>query len=176
MYILLSTRPIGVLYRCPKVETLRALANIELSHISVSIVEEENFNGFAHFPVRELQELFKSLTGGADPCSANVSYLIGQIIRLCQTIEPTKVDAFTASIQSAQIKCTDKNHYKYNPGSSYPATLEEPYQPDALVGNWTMAQGLPLPNVEIMQPAPAIPKPWAVPAATTPPKYAPPWL
>lgn len=178
MYILIDTERMAIVYRCEKVETIRALANIELSHANSRILEETYKKGYPA-NVEQLQNLFKNLTGGTNPHSFDHNYLIDQIIRLCLSAEPSKVDAFEATVQSMQIKNTDRDYYKYAKGASRATILKEPFVPPPLVGNWKAAQGLPLPSTAPAQPAPAQaprqPQPWAVAPAATPPKYAPPW-
>jgi hypothetical protein len=179
MYIAVSKVQKAVVYRCEKVETVRALVNIELSHTRVSIFEETHHASWELFEVHNLQELYKSLTRGADPHSHNVDYLIGQLTRLCQTVKPNKVDAFEASVQSMQIKFHDKDYYRYTIGKSSATPVNDPYWPAPLVGDWHAAQALPLARPAIQAPAPAQPlaiaQPWAVAPSATPPKYAPPW-
>lgn len=179
MYILVDRQRMAVIYRCEKVETLRALANIEFAHTGVAILDETSTSAFRTFGVDSLQKLFEGLTNGTNPHSHNADYLVGQIMRLCQSAPPTAVDDFNVALQSLQIKQTDKNDYRYRKGEPRPERLTEAYLPPALVGNWKAAQGLPLPTVQTSAPAPAQaprqPQPWAVAPAATPPKYAPPW-
>lgn len=176
MYILIEVPRMAVLYRCEKVETVRALANIEFVHANTMIFEETNREAYCRFSIENLQNLFKSLTGGTDPHSHNIPYLIGQIIRLCQTIPQSAVDGFEATVQSGQIKLCDKECYRYQKGVSYALKLTAPYKHPALLGNWNAAQGLPLPTRQTAPPAPAIAQPWADKPCATAPKYAPPWL
>lgn len=183
MYILLDIRRMAILYRCEKVETLRALANIELSYTPVAVLEEAHVAAYSHYTIENLQELFRNLTGGTNPHSHNGAYLVGQIIRLCQTAQPCNVDNFEVTVQSLQIKPRDKDFYRYAKGQSKPKFLEEPYEPPPLLGNWQAAQGLPLPSAQTAPAtpvqAPRNPQPWAVQpvaADAPPPKYAPPWV
>lgn len=179
MYVLVNRTDKAIVYRCEKIETLRALANIELSWAKVSILEETNAEAWKHFEVYNLQELFKSLTGGTDPHSHNVEYLIGQVMRLCLTAPVADVDGFEATVQSMQLKPQDKDNYKYVKGQNRAKFLEDPYRPPALRGDWKLAQGLPLPSAPATQPSPVqAPQPaksWDVAPNTSPPKYAPPW-
>lgn len=180
MFILIDKFRMAVVYRHPKVEVLRALANIELAHVGIRIMEESDPAGFADFTVHQLQDLFKNLVGGVDPHSHNASYIIGQIIRLCQTVPPIIIDGFKATVQSLQIKANSKAFYKYAGDKPLVVELDEPYNPPALVGNWNAAQGLPLPSAPMHAPtptqAPATARPWVTPAPPTAPlKYAPPW-
>lgn len=179
MYVLIDKIQKAVVYRHEKVETLRALVNIELSHSKTSIFEETNIAAWAQFEVHNLQELFKSITGGLNPHSHNAEYLIGQLVRLCKTAPVAKVDAFEATVQSLQIKPQDKDFYRYVCGVSYAKRIEDPYRPPAILGDWKAAQALTLTSVATQAPAPAqapaIAQPWAVAPNTTPPKYAPPW-
>jgi hypothetical protein len=178
MYVLINAERMEVLYRCEKVETLRALANIELSHIYVSIFEESDPASYSLFSTHGLQQLFKSLTGGTDPHSHNVEYLTGQVIRLCQSSAPSDVDGFEAIVQSLQIKAGDQRPYLYRKGRQTAEPLGIPYNPPPIVGNWQAAQALPIPSASTAPhapPAPAQAQPWAIAPAVTPPKYAPPW-
>lgn len=179
MYVLVDKVQKAVVYSAEKVETLRALANIELSWSKVSILDETNLEAWKMFEVHNLQELFKSLTAGIDPHSHNLDFLAGQVSRLCQTVAPSNVDAFEATVQSLQIKPQDKDFYRYIKGQSRAKMVEDPYRPPALLGDWKAAQGLPLTTVQTAQPAPVQAaqhaQPWAVAPSTTPPKYAPPW-
>lgn len=179
MYVLVNRTDKAIVYRCEKAETLRALANIELSWAKVSILEETNIEAWRHFETHNLQELFKSLTGGTDPHSHNATYLIGQIIRLCQTAPVANVDGFEVTVQSLQLKAQDKDFYRYRKGKSSAEHLEDPYRPPALLGNWVAAQGLPVPSAVTAPQAPAMApqqaKSWEVAPTSTPPKYAPPW-
>ena len=179
MYVLVNRTQKEIVYRSEKVETLRALANIELAWAKVSILEESNVEAWKHFEVHNLQELFKGLTGGTDPHSHNVDYLVGQIIRLCLTAPVANVDGFEVIVQALQLKPQDKDNYRYVKGANRPKHLEDPYRPPAIRGNWSAAQGLPLPTVQTAQPTAPQPqqhaKPWAVAPTASPPKYAPPW-
>lgn len=179
MYIAIDMKRLAVVYRHEKIEVLRSLINIELVHVYVGTMEETNFAAYGMFPIEKLQELFKNLTGGTDPHSFNRDYVIGQIIRLCQTIQQTDADSFYTTVQSLQIPAKDLSCYKYHPGASKPIKLEEPYNPPALVGNWEAAQALAMPTAQTAQPspvaAPAVTQSWAVAPTATPPKYAPPW-
>jgi hypothetical protein len=178
MYIAISKVQKAVVYRCEKVETVRALVNIELAHTNVAIFEETHFRAWSAFEISYLQELHENLTNGANPHSRDEEYLIGQLVRLCQTVTPSKVDAFEASVQAMQLKFHDKGNYRYAAGASYAKPVEEPYWPVPLVGNWQAAQALPLTRATTQAPAPAQPQaiaqPWAN-VQTAPPKYAPPW-
>ena len=176
MYILIDSRAMQVLYRSQKPETLRCLANIEVAHLATYIFDETNHAAYMGYDATDLQNLFKSLTNGTNPYSHNKEYLVGQIARLCQTLEPTFVDGFEATIQSSQIKPTDLSYYRYAYKQHSPAKVTEPYNPPALVGNWAAAQALPLPGTQQSPPAPAQPATMAPMQPTTPPKYAPPWL
>lgn len=179
MYVLVNRTDKAIIYRCEKVETLRALANIELSWAKVSILEETNVEAWKSFEVHNLQELFKGLTAGTDPHSHNIDYLVGQIVRLCQTAPVADVDGFEAVVQSLQLKPQDKDNYRYVKGQNRAKLLEDPYRPPALRGDWKMAQALPLPGTVAPQhtptSAPQQAKSWDVAPSTTPPKYAPPW-
>ena len=179
MYILVDKIQKAVVYRHDKLEVLRALANIELSWSKVSIFEETNQEAWKMFEVHNLQELFKSLTGGTNPHSHNIEYLIGQLVRLCQTASTANVEMFELTVQSLQIKIGDKDYYRYVKGKQRATHLEDPYRPPALLGDWKAAQGLPLATPQTPQHAPAQApqhaQPWAVAPSTTPPKYAPPW-
>lgn len=179
MYVLVDKIQKAVVYRAEKPETLRALANIELSWSKISILEETNLEAWKTFEVHNLQEFFKSLTNGIDPHSHNIEFLAGQLSRLCQTAPVANVDAFEAIVQSMQIKAGDKDFYRYVKGQNRAKHLEDPYRPPALLGNWKAAQGLPLATPQTPQHAPAQApqhaQPWAVAPSTTPPKYAPPW-
>lgn len=179
MYVLVNRTDKAIVYRCEKVETLRALANIELSWAKVSILEETNAEAWKDFQVHNLQELFKGLTGGTDPHSHNTDFLVGQIMRLCQTAPVANVDGFEVTVQSLQLKANDKDYYRYAKGQNRANHLEDPYRPRALLGNWKAAQDLPLPTGQTHAPAPVQApqhaQPWAVAPSTTPPKYAPPW-
>jgi hypothetical protein len=180
MYVLVNKTDKAIVYRCEKLETLRALANIELSWAKVSILEETSISAWNCFETHNLQELFKSLTGGTDPHSHNAPYLIGQIIRLCQTAPVANVDGFEVTVQSLQLKAHDKDFYRYRKGKSCAEHLEDPYRPPALLGDWKAAQNLPVPSAATAQQAPATApqqaKSWELAPSTTPPKYAPPWL
>lgn len=175
MYVLVDKTEKAIVYRHEKVETLRALANIELSHRKVAILDEDNKQAFLGFEVYFLQELFKALTNGVNPHSHNAEYLAGQVMRLCKTAPVASVDAFEASVQAMQIKFHDKDFYRYAKGSSYAQHLEDPFNPPPILGNWQAAQALPLPSPQSAPPAPVIAQPWAPAPNATPPKYAPPW-
>lgn len=179
MYILVDRKRMEVIYRCEKVETLRALSNIEFAHTNVAVLDEASHSAFRTFGVESLQKLFQGLTNGTDPHSHNAEYLVGQVMRLCQSADASDVVDFEVIVQSLQVKQTDKNDYRYRKGEPRPERLTEAYLPPALVGNWKAAQGLPMPTVQTSAPAPVQaprqPQPWAVAPATSPPKYAPPW-
>lgn len=181
MYILIDRHKMEVLYRCEKVEIVRALTHIELPYVSVAIQEETCLGAFHCYSSQNLRDIFKNLTGGTDPHSHNKEYLAGQISRLCQTIPPTDVEPFEVIVQSMQIKDRDKKCYRYAKGASQPLKVDEQYNPPALIGDWDAAQLLPAPvrmyngtSVRVMAPAP-VAKPWSVQPTTEPPKYAPPW-
>lgn len=174
MYIVIDRFEMEVLYRCEKVETIRALCHIELPNYSISILEETCIGALLQFSVKNLQDLFESLTGGTNPHSHNAQYLAGQVSRLCQTCTPTDVQDFEVIVQSLQIKERDKKCYKYIKGGQRAVEVEENV-PKALIGNWQAAQDLALPGAEIKAPSPVKPvQSWAT-VQTTPPKYAPPW-
>lgn len=179
MYVCYDVKRGELLYRCEKVETVRALINIELSHTASSIWEETNLSFYNVFDISHLQSMFKGITGGTEPHSFNREYLVGQIIRLCQSAEPTNVDAFEATVQSLQIVPTDRTFYQYVKGSNKARVIAEPCDPPALLGNWQVAQGLPLPNNPMAHAScpqsPAIAQTWAT-VQTVAPKYAPPWV
>lgn len=178
MYICYDVKREEILYRCEKVETVRALVNIELSNVAVSIWEETNVASYNVFDIHHLQSMFKGLTGGTNPHSFNREYLIGQIVRLCQTAPETDVNAFEATVQSMQIPPRDLSFYQYVKGTNRAKQTTEPYAPPALRGNWQAAQALPLPGSQtalgdgIQAPPVAPPLPTV---QTPPPKYAPPW-
>jgi hypothetical protein len=180
MYILVDKKRMVVVYRCEKVETVRALANIEFAHASTFILEEASLSAYNCLSTFDLQSLFKGLTGGTDPHSHNAEHLIGQVARLCQTAPASNVDGFEVTVQSLQLKPQDTDFYRYAKGQSRAQHLEAPYNPPPLLGDWKAAQGLPLPTGQTAPPTPAKPvqhaQPWAVAPSTTPPKYAPPWL
>ncbi len=175
MFILIDKVQKAVVYRHEKAEVLRALVHIELAHHTTSIFEETNIAAWHMFEVHNLKELFKSLTGGTNPHSADTNYLIGQLIRLCQTAPIANVDGFAVTVQALQLKHNDKGYYRYGKGLSKPMVLEDPFNPLPLLGNWKAAQELPLTTGKINAPAPVQAAPWAVQPATVPPKYAPPW-
>lgn len=175
MYIAIDLKRMAIVYRCEKVETVRALINIELVHVATAILEENDITAYERFSVRELQKLFEGLTGGSNPNSHNANYLVGQILCLCQTIPPMQVDAFEVVVQSMQLKPHDKDFYRYAKGKSRAENLEEAYDPPPLLGNWKAAQALALGTAPAQAVAPVQAQPWAVAPTTTPPKYAPPW-
>lgn len=174
MYILIDRHKMEVLYRCEKVETVRALTHIELPFTSVAIQEETCLGAFYAYSTQDLRDIFKSLTGGTDPHSHNKEYLAGQISRLCQTATPTDVEPFEVIVQSLQIKGRDKKCYRYTKGASQPLEIDEQYCPSAIRGDWEAAQALSLPGVYTGKPAPVQPRS-CVSVQTAPPKYAPPW-
>jgi hypothetical protein len=177
VFILIDKVQKAVVYRHEKPEVLRALVHIELAHHATSIFEETNISAWEVFAVHNLQELFKSLTGGTNPHSADPKYLIGQLIRLCQTTPVANVDGFGVTVQALGIKAKDKDYYRYIKGESKPRSLEDPYNPPPLLGNWKAAQGLPLaPSTNAPQtPIQATTVADSYTTAQTPPKYAPPW-
>lgn len=174
MYILIDRHKMEVLYRCEKVETVRALTHIELPFTSVAIQEECCLGAFYCYSPENLRDIFKSLTGGTDPHSYNKEYLAGQISRLCQTATPTDVEPFEVIVQSLQVKGRDTKCYRYVKGASQPLETDEQHCPPAITGNWEAAQALPLPGPYTKQSAPVQPQS-CVSVQTVPPKYAPPW-
>lgn len=174
MWILIDTTNMAVLYRHESIRVLSALAHIELPNVDVSFIEETHRSAYDKFTPKELQDLFRSLTNDTDPHSANHPYLVGQIMRLCQTAPQVDVSVFELLTQAMQIKDSDTKTYKYIKGSGQPK-LDASWAPAPLLGNWAAAQGLPLPNTATVAPAPAQPPSWTIAPAPTPPKYAPPW-
>lgn len=172
MYILVDVKRMLIVYRCEKVETVRALANIEFAHTSTGIFEETNKAAYSRFSVGNLQELFKGLLGGVEPYSSDPVYITNQIIRLCQSATPSKIDAFEATVQSLQLAVKDNGSYKYQLGASKPKRLAEPYEHSPLLGNWEVAQALPLTPAPNAAPAPAQAP---VQAIVVQAKYPPPW-
>ena len=175
MYILVDVKRMLIVHRCEKVETVRALANIEFVHSSTGIFEETNKAAYSRFSVGNLQELFKGLLAGVEPFSNDPVYITNQIIRLCQSALPSKVDAFEATVQSLQLGVKDTGFYRYQLGASKPRRLTEPYEHPPLLGNWEAAQALPLTAAPNAAPVPTQAAPQAIVAPVAAPKYPPPW-
>lgn len=163
MYIAIDMQALRVTHAHTDVRVCRALADIELPHVPVRIMEVLYPSDLGGFTDYELQLLYKNTTGQSAP-----GYFRDHVVRGCTAaiLELPEVDAVLEEVQAqaAAIPQGDKERYRYVRGMRRPMLVSELFELPPLTAKVTDPAEL-LKRGQALGPAPAYVPPAPAPDA-----------